>query len=296
MNTDKGTLETALAAGAAQARTLTPSTPTDVILVPPGYNAASAEDIVQKHLPFPRRTKATVALTTPDSFIRYVEMYRSADTKIFACIPQDSNPPKFEAIIDYHQDRITQAADKEAVTFRPEPQPRWCEHRAKYQAVYSEEWKRWMAKDRVRMDQEQFALLLEENQDLIINPAGADLLELVQNLEGKNDITCNSLIRLSNGKQKLIYEEQVVLKGATGTTIKPGEVEFPTELTAAIAIFDGSPVSYAIKCRLRYRIEQRKLVFWFEVVDKHLVVKDAVSKIVEQIQKSLGIEPLLGQP
>ncbi len=171
--------------------------------------------------------------------------------------------------------------------------PQWCDHRATYAPQFSTEWNRWMAKNKQRMTQTELAELLEENQSIIVDPPAASLLELVQNLDGKNNITCNSLIRLTNGKQKLVYSEDVTLKGQVST--EQGEVEFPSSLTVAIAPFDGGP-AYKITCRLRYRIENRRLCFWFECVDVHLIIKECVSEVVKRIHEKTEIEPLMGSP
>jgi hypothetical protein len=41
-----------------------------------------------------------------------------------------------------------------------------------------------MAANRIKMSQSDFATFLEENQKLIVNPTGAELLELISTLEG----------------------------------------------------------------------------------------------------------------
>lgn len=276
-------IQAALDAGRAIGEIIQPLNEKSVVVVPNNYKVESLEKLIAPFLEHPRRTKASVSLTTLASFIDYVVAYTTEDTKVFAQVPQGNAIPTFRAIIDYHSDGESVGAYS----------PRWCEHQATYAPAFTEEWNRWFGQDRKHMDQLTFATFLEENQALVHEPKGAELLEIVSTLEGKNDIRCSSLVRLNNGRQKLTYEEDVVLKGNSTTTT--GQVEFPTQLIVGIAPFDGGP-TYQIKARLKYRIPNRRLEFWFETVDVHLVLKDAVNGIVATIKEKLEIEPLFGTP
>lgn len=251
--------------------------PTQIVVVPKDYRAEAVEPLVERFRDTPLRIKANVKLADADSFIRYVADFKNDDTRIFSTVPPNNGAPTFLAIVDYHTG----------------DHPDWCEHRATYACVFTEEWTRWTGNNKARLSQAEFATLLEENASLVVAPPGAELLELVTTLEGKNNITCNSLIRLSNGRAKLEYQEEVELKGTVSSTT--GQIEFPTSLIVAIAPFDGGP-SYKITCRLRYRIENRRLVFWFECVDLHLIIKECVSDTIERIHEKLGIQPLYGSP
>src|SRR5690606_11399767 len=88
--------------------------------------------------------------------------------------------------------------------------------------------------------QTEFALFLEDNERVFQSPSGADLLELVTTLEGKNNVRFNTAVRLSNGKAKLDYEEDVELRGGVGT----GQIEVPTELICKIIPFENGPEPY----------------------------------------------------
>lgn len=278
--------EAALAAGRAMGTVLTPTTPSDVVIVPQGYVARSLEDLIAPHQPRPRRIRQSVKMDTLDSFCEYVHTYNNGFTKVFVRAI-GTKPPTMMAIIDYH------ANDERTVCAA------WCEHRVTYEPGFSEEWTRWMSKAGVRMSQVDFATFLEENQTLIAKEdesvsgirSGAELLELVQELQGRQDVSYNTMIRLNNGKNRLLYTEDVELKGVVST--RAGEFEFPTSLTVAIAPFVGGP-AYKITARLRYRIESRKLVFWFEMVDLHIVLADSVKDMVDRMTEKTGISPFFG--
>ena len=226
-----------LDAGRALGHTVLPDSARELMLVPNGYQVQATEKLIAPYLDAPRRLKADVVLETADSFIRYVEKFQTEATQVFARL----EPPSFTAILDYH---LTEA------------KPAWCEHRARYEPKWTQEWQRWIGKNNTRMNQEAFALFLEENQAIISEPKGAELLEMVETLEGHNGIRCNSLIRLSNGRQQLQYEEDVLLKGQSTHGTKQGMIEFPTTISVTVPPFEGGP-AYRIVCRLRYRIPNR---------------------------------------
>ena len=270
---DNDNLKTVLDAGAASTALRTTSSPTDVLVVPVGYTTVAVEAVVEKFLPAPRRIKADVKISDLLSFVAYVNKFKFGSTAIFC-----SNDGSMVAVLDYHSD----GSD-----------PSWCSHRVSYKPVISPEWTRWMAKNGVSMDQTGLAEFLEENQDLVVEPKGAELLELVQTLEGKNHIDCNSLIRLNNGRTKLEYTEDVQLKGVSNSV--PGGVEFPNQIVCGIIPFEGGP-AYKVLNRMRYRIANRKLSFWYNVVDQHIIIRDAVRTIIDTVKKETGVEPFVGTP
>jgi hypothetical protein len=51
---------------------------------------------------------------------------------------------------------------------------------------------------------------------------------------------------------------------------------------------------YKVNARLKYRIEGRKLSFWFETVTPHQIVRDAVQGVLDRVATATNIWPLLG--
>lgn len=274
------TVKSLLNAGAALTEPITSKHETDFIVVPAGYTAQATEKLIEPYLKLPRRVKGSARFQDLESFIAYVLAFKTEDSRLFYDRGDGSKaPPEILAVLDYHHDSQTAA---------------WKEHTATYRPLYTEEWTRFVEKDGERMTQEPFLEFIEENTEVIIDPPGAELLEVAMSLEGKNNITCNQLLRLDNGKTKLVYSEDVELRGQPSGR-KEGEVLFPNIITLGIIPFENGP-GYRFKARLRYRIENRKLFFWFEIVDLHLVVKQAVNSIIATIKEKLSITPLFGKP
>ncbi len=268
-------LQSVLDAGRALGSSIEADKPNEVVVIPADYRVEALEKLVAPFAKAPRRLTAKLSFSTLDSFIAYVTLFKCDATQIFI---RQASAVSVVAILDYHNSETFEAS--------------WCEHRATYAPEMTPEWQRWISGHKRQMTQTELATFLEENQQLIMTPPGAELLELVQTLEGKNDIKCNSTIRLTNGRTKLIYEEDVVLRGSTST--QKGEIEFPSQLVAALPLFTGGP-TYKVTCRLKYRINSAKLVFWYEMVDTHLILQDAIRGIEDRIQEKLAIAPLMGE-
>lgn len=244
------------------------------IMVPSGMRI---EDLT-KYSPL-KRISQQVKLLEPGSFSDYVNDFKTPHTQIFADLREDG--ATFLAVMDYHQ-RSTAGSI-----------PQYCWHVARYDTILSHEWKVWKDHDRKKMTQVEFAEFLEDNLSLFHKPNGADLLELVSTLFGKADVRYNSAIRLQSGGAKLNYDEDVVLKAASSTT--SGEVDIPATITAGIKPIEGA-VLYEVKARLKYRINDRKLILWYETADKHKIMRDSLMEVVKAVTEKTTIVPLLGMP
>ena len=240
------------------------------IVVPESYRVHDLE----KLLPKPTRKRSKISLTTADSFVRYVKLHKTPGTIIV--LNAGDNGITAHAVIDYHS----------------ASEPGHADHHAYFNTAATVEWKRFISKSGSPMNQLDFAAHIENCQSFIVDPPGADLFEMVQTLEGKNNVTFDSVTRLSNGKTALQYEENVALRGTAGA--EKGKMDFPSEIVVGIAPFDGC-AKYSVKARLRYRIGTNKqLAIWYDVIDQHLVVKDAINDITKQIMERTEIEPLIG--
>lgn len=264
--TEQNNVDALVALGKALGDAMEVKNEREIVVIPEKFKAASAFELVHKLLPKPARTKASVRLFDPESFIDYVNEHKvGGASRIFLSddAPEDVT---FTAIIDMHTAVETA----------------WCQHLAVLKLEQTEEWSRFMKGVNKPLTQNEFAEFLEENQDGITDPSGASLLELVQNLSGRNNISYDSATRLSNGKMKIAYSEDVQL------TRKGETEEFPEKIVAVIAPFEGAPL-YKFPCRIRYRIQDRKLIFTIRPVDIHLVYRDTISNIRDRIASKCGI-------
>ena len=242
-----------------------------VVIRPDGTVIYAQLAELEKFLPAPLRKRGSWAFGTVESFIRYVNQHKESDAAIFATITETG--ARFTSTLNFHG-----------------KVPSWNDHVATHALTPTVEWQRWLGANGKRMTQAEFATFLEENSDLFITPSGADMLELVQSLEGHSNVAFNSGIKLQNGAIKLSYDEEVTLKGQVASV--PGSLEVPKLLEAGIEPFNGTG-KVKVAARLKYRIESRKVSLWFETIDAHKIVRDICDSIIAQITEKTGIQPFI---
>lgn len=231
---------------------------------------------LEAFLPHPSRRRSTPVFKTAESFVRYVNNQRGDNSQIF--VNMTDTDASMVGVLDFH-------------TVDSGKPGSWCTHRPRLDLQQTVDWKRWMASNKMAFEQVGFALFLEENENLFVEPSGAQLLEIVQTLEGKADVRFHSGIRLQSGQHRLNYEEEISMKGSTG--VQQASIELPSLLTVGIAPFEGCQ-KYKVQARLRYRIESRKIKLWYDTINPHLVVRDAISQIVKEVAEGTKIQPLIG--
>jgi uncharacterized protein YfdQ (DUF2303 family) len=168
------------------------------------------------------------------------------------------------AVIDYHGEKND--ADNGA-------------HRAVYTAPFSEEWKRWNAFASSPHDQVKFARFIEENEVDVIDPAGAEILEIAKTLVARKDVQFKSGIRLDNGDNDLQYVETTDGRAGAG-----GKLEIPNDITLAIPVFYGGPL-YKVKAFFRYRISEGKLSLQVELHRTKEIKDAAFTDIVKALRE-----------
>lgn len=220
-----------------------------------------------------------------ESFAAYVNRFATPGTLLFATLTDTDC--KIVAHLDYHNEASMNGSAAER---------HWSSHLAGLQCVQTLEWKTWMAGNGPKgnkgepFSQVAFAQFLEDNERVLRSPDAASLLELVTTLEGKNNVRFNTAVKLANGRAKLDYEEDVELKGGVGT----GQIEIPTELLCSIVPFENGREPYEVRSRLRYRIQNRQIVFWYETVTPHLILRDAARAVLDAIREQVKAPLLIG--
>jgi uncharacterized protein YfdQ (DUF2303 family) len=151
-------------------------------------------------------------------------------------------------------------------------EPGWKDHQAIFDCKKSDEWNTWMGSNAKQMSQVAFAEFIENNLPNIVDPKAADMLEISRTLEAKKKVNFASGIRLSDGRNQLTYEEEI-----SGTAAK-GQLQIPEEFSIGIPVLENG-VQYAIQCRLRYRINDAKMVMWYEIIRPKQILKDAIDTV-----------------
>jgi len=221
-------------------------------------------------LPEPQRIVQQPQFYTLESFIRYVDEFKTAETAIF-CMVGDVGG-SLTAYLDYH--------GVEA--------PSWSSHTAHYECPLSPEWRVWTSHNTLRMPQCTFADFIESNLIDITEPAGAVMLEIAQTLSAIQSCDFMSGVRSDNGNQRLRYIQNTAATGG-----KNGELEVPAIFKITVPCFVGG-INYKVEARLKYRITGKEVAFWYELVRPHRVIEDAVKTVIQEVKSKTTINPFMG--
>jgi uncharacterized protein YfdQ (DUF2303 family) len=255
----------------------------------------------ERFLNNPRRKRANVSLYETRSFIDYVNRHKVASrTHLFGKATELGG--SFTAILDYHDEQNTppasvKAADESAspLLVGGEAAPvlaNWGEHVVTLSLETTPEWRRWIAYDKKLLPQETFLEFLEENQNDIIAPDQATVLETIQLLQGTKTVNFKGGKNLKNGAIALQYVETIEVRGQTSNQDQTSEV--PDKLRLGIVPFIGAN-GIEIDARLRFRIgPDGKLSFAYVLNRPYQVIEDAFTVARDDIENGVGLKVLLG--
>jgi len=168
--------------------------------------------------------------------------------------------------------------------------PGWSDHTAILKTRYTPEWNYWINKDGKMQAQAEFAEHVQAGLREILDPPAMDMLELAQSFQAHTDVTFKSGKQLADGKRQLEYIEEInATAGAKGTIV------IPSELSLAIAPFEGSP-TYKIKAWFRFRINNGDLQLGYKLDRPRDVQKAAFDDIVLELQKATLLNVYQGKP
>lgn len=268
MNEEKGNFQTLIDAGVALTGSHLCGNKHPYVVIPSEYSVESLEHLLER----PLRKKGSPTFNDIQSFNRYVNAHKTKETVIAATVSDTSG--SFAAIFDYHQSGAGDAG--------------WKDHGARYNCPPSPEWARWTRMNGNTFNQAQFAEFIEDNILDIVKPKGAEMLEIAKTLQAKKSVAFRSAIRLENGDNELQYDETTTAQAG-----KKGAFAIPAKFELGLKPFVNSP-AYKVEARLRYRINEGALVFSYELLRPHLVIRDACNDLIETVKKETGIAPFNG--
>lgn len=246
------------------------------VALPPGWTLKEIDD--EKLLHQPRRKVSSVRLDNANSFIAYVSLHSTLESTIWVKADYTAGKVEFLAIVNDHGGH--------------EDSSGWRDHRAAYSPKFSEEWNRWKGSDKKPMTQAEFATFIEDNLADIAGgdglPAGADMLRMAIDFEAKQDMRFKSALRLQSGGVDLAFVQQE----DNGTLEK---MKLFDRFAIGIPVFWGD-AAYRVEARLRYRVREGKLSFWFELIRADKVLEAAANAIVDKITDAVQMPIFLGQP
>lgn len=247
----------------------------DMNAVPDGWKLEDTERLMQ----VPRRKKASVALADEEGFVAYLKRHGSlASCTIWCDASYQQGKVGYTAIVNDHD----AASDGQ----------QWRDHLATFVPEQSVEWKRWNAKNKTPMPQIEFATFIEDNLADIASvegmPTGTAMLQMTTNLEITQDSRIKSAVRLQSGGVRVEY-----IDDADDATAKYMEV-FDTFALGLPVFWNGD--AYQLQARLRYRLKEGKLSFWYELQRPDKALEDAAKTLTFRIRSLSGFPMYHGNP
>ncbi|ADE14131.1 conserved hypothetical protein [Nitrosococcus halophilus Nc 4] len=239
-----------------------------IAIIPSNHHIEELSNLMER----PTKTVSSFRSSNPDSFIAYIKKYRLENTAVFCDIEEGS----IRGIIDYHG---PSTAD-------------WCNHRAFLKCKKTPEFLSWEGDSEKVMSQTEFAEFIEDHLQDIVEPIGAQMLEICTTLRCKTKVEFNQATRLQDGNTQFLYSEES--EAGAG---QRGELRIPESIKLGIQVIEGGE-HYELEAKFRYRIVSGSLKMWYKLMRPERAYRDAVNDVYEYIRDELGKEVLvlLGSP
>jgi len=268
----------------------------NVVVLSDDLRIESLKEYLDEYLEFPERRKGTAHFDDLDSFIEHAERFADAGSALFAD-RDPSRTPTLTSVIDYHW------AGHEADT-----DPRFGEHRGVYAFPFSDEWKAWIAADGKPLDQAAFAAFLEDHLiDVVCDPSNAGerakqfasalnvtfapawrLIELSRGLSIRVGSTVRNAQNLQTGEVQVNFVTEH--QDETGAPLK-----VPSAFIIAIPVFRSGAL-YEIPARLRYRLKDGKISWFYELHGADKVFDHAFREACAKAQAETRLPLFYGKP
>ena len=236
-------------------------------------------------VPTPAHIRQSVTLQTVDSLVDYVVAFRMPSTMLFA----DHNANKIVAVLDYHAAGVG-SPPRELLTDAPPatlPMADRLLHRATMALPFSEEWKAWLAIDKAWMDQLAFARFLEQNAADIEAPSGADLIDVVRDINAVRSVSFKKAVRTATDNESFEYSDD------TKATTKNGTVEIPNKFLLRIPVYFGG-ATYSLAAFLRWKLTGNELSLGISLHRAEHVRQAVFREIVDDIAARTERPAVLG--
>jgi uncharacterized protein YfdQ (DUF2303 family) len=242
------------------------------LILPPEYKHVDVTKAIEQTLTEPHRKSGHVALSDLPSFLQFVADQATPDNCYIYAHPDTRT---LVAVLNDH------GQDHGGL-------PGWRDFRVSYTAELSREFAGWYKNDREVMEQEQFAVFLEDNFADIADPTGETMLQVALTLQAKTEVAFSSQRRLDNGQVQLTYTETIDARAGSG------DIMIPREFALGLRLFKNGD-GYKVRARLKYRLSAGKVKFWYELDRVENAIEDAFKAYVEQARQS-GFTVLIGKP
>ena len=236
----------------------------------------------------PERRSGTARVTTLRAFVDLVNRHKDEGSVIFA--RTEWPEPGLMAVIDYHTKNNA---------------PRHGGHRIEYKFPVTKEFKAWVDRNGKALQQEDFALFLEERAPDLVEPNDDEVklleallktriampnevFDLARGLEVRVGQTVANHTRIQSGEGQLVFTE-------THTNSKGEPLIVPGLFIVQVAAFvDGGPVR--IPARLRYRVKGGDIVWFYQLYQWEENLRRRIKVDLESAEFDTALPTFEGSP
>ena len=163
----------------------------------------------------------------------------------------------------------------------PGGNPGWRDHVARLRMRLSDEANHWVRHSGGLLPQAGMAEHIEERVGDIVTPDAADLLELVQFLEGTVSTKWTAAHRLRDGARTVEWSESMT---AQGKVAAGGSHEVPGEFVVAVPLFRHDAAPTTLTAKVRYRVQNGALMIGY-TLDR---VADIINERMETVAQTIA--------
>lgn len=241
------------------------------LILPPNYQKIEVTDAVEKANAVPNRKSGIARLGSVPSLLQYLADQNAVGS---AYVYADVDSRTTSAVFNDQRGLFSG----------------WRDHRATYEAELTPEFKLWMARNKQKFSQTEFAEFIEDNfADLAGDDAGT-LLNVATTIAATTGINFASAKRLDNGQTQLTYNETIDAKAGAD-----GSLKIPQKFTLGMRIFKNGE-AYSLTARLKYRMGGGAVNFFYELERPERSIDDAFNGYVEEVRTKSGYTVLIGKP
>lgn len=242
--------------------------------IPRGHEVREIRVDLGDYLPAPRALQAKAEFHDAASFLDYIARHAGEHTTCWCDFNPQTFGLAFRAVIDEHG----------------KDSPAWRRHVAAYTPRMSAEWKEWKGKDRTGFGQVEFAEWLQDHEADIASvegyPACADMLQMATNFQYQEDRRLKSAVRLQSGGVRLDY-----VADADAGTVE--SMKLFEKFAIGIPIFHAAPTADLLASRLKYRLDNGKVRFTYELQRADKAHEKAALDLIQIVRAGLAGVPLV---
>lgn len=230
------------------------------------YGEVVADETLESGKEHPERARGTVSTTHPTSLVTYAKPLLTPSARLYVI------PDEMAMAVVLNDDTPLAAG--------------WRDHVATMRLTPTPGWVRWRGANRKLLSQVEFAELIEDGLGEIVDPDGADLLELAQTFHATSSAAFRGGQRLKDGAVSFTYTEDVSAVGGA-----QGQLAIPDRITLSLTPFYGADPR-RVSARFRFRLNGGKLALGFIVDGLEEMLRGVVDQVAADVAAALELQPI----